>query len=1002
MAHISQTTTRAAWALALVLASCGGGGGGATNAPAGPGTNESGAVGAVRLVDHEPADGETQVDPGVVITLRFDARMAIESFGDPDTWLRAAGSASPIAGSFELGTLNRVLFRPQAPLQAETDYTFQLSALTCDADGRILDQEARFAFRTIDTTPPTLTGFDVAAGATGVERDRSFQLQFDERLAPTSVTASSVFLRDVFGVRYKARLACDGDAITLDPEAELPGDRQFVLVATTGLRDLAGNALPAAATRAFRTIEDQDPPAVADVWPAAGQQGVSPRAHMRFVFDESMDPTTVESSSLTFVDEFGALVPFTIAASDDQRTLRLVPQAPLASNRGYTLAFALGEAAATDVSGNGLSATQSRTFRTGADATPPQATGSEPADGADRTPSDVVATASFDEPLDPAWVDERTVTLTVGDAACEILVERPTPESVRVTPLEPLPLLATCALRFRGGPEGVRDLHGNALASDHVVEFTTSNDAGTPNAMILPPNGALDVATNAQVRIAFDAPMDLATLHGGTLAVTDDAGVAVAGAWQAEPSGRSARFAPSQPFPAGAWRRVVVRSGQGGVRRASGNWLRADATSRFRVGAAADLVAPTVTCTVNGVAAARKQGLTLPPSGFTIDFEAVDPSGGWVDVAGARLVLSGPGAAPNEATLLRDAVFGLGFARLVVPPAGKLAPGDWTLRVRVPDVAGSFGQSAALAFRVAEPTNDAVPFERTQVVWVRAELDRDGNGVTDFDDDMARLGLAAAGGHPGAIAFVRKTLLDGVLTQANRLYGRGDRGEPRGGDSAAVRFTARAPIKVAHMQIAVGGFDPEGPRNRGYGDDSTGVLGRAMFDFRNGNPSERNISSAPGLGVFPSEMFCYQAKLHQQVWPSFTTRFAERFLPLCPDMGGTPVGAHAHDAATLRADFDPDAATSSQRARRQTVLAAVDDWAAIVGIVLAHEVGHSVGLVAPGDAPQGLYGDASLHNAFAGATEVMSASVGYESMTTLAYAFRDLDMAYLRHRTLLR
>jgi len=1001
LGHISQTSKPATWAIALLLASCGSGGGDSA-APASPGATNAASIGTVHLVDHEPANGAVQVDPAAVIVLRFDARMAIESFGDADTWLRAAGAAAPVAGTFELSSHNRVYFRPQAPLQLETDYTFQLSALTCDEDGRILDQEVRFAFRTLDTTPPTLIGIDVAAGAIGVARDRAFRLQFHERLAPASVMATTLFVSDAFGVRYKANLACDGDAVVLDPTAELPGDRQFLLVATTGLRDLAGNALASASSTPFHTAPDVDAPAVVDTWPAPGQLAVSPRAQPHIFFDESMDPTTVDSTSLGFIDEFGAIVPFTVAASDDQRTLYLVPSAPLVADRGYTLAFALGESAATDVSGNALAATQPHSFRTGVDDVAPAVTASEPADGSDRVPSDVVTTVTFDEALDPAWLDERTVELLVAGEAWETLVEATTPVSVRVTPLVPLPLRASCQLRFRGGHEGVRDLHGNLLAADLEIGFTTSDDAGTPTAMILPPNGAIHVAVNAQVAIAFDAPMDPNTLHAGTLAVTDDDGVAVPGSWQAAASARGVRFTPSQPFPAGAWRRVVVRAGQDGVRRASGNWLRADTTSRFRIGASVDLAAPTVTCTVNGVAAARKQGLTLPPSGFTIDFDANDAAGGHIDVASAQILLDGPGTPPDAAALLREGVLGRDFARLVAPSSTRLAGGDWTLRVRVSDLAGNFGESAALAFHVAEPAAAIVPFERTQVVWVRAELDRDGNGVADFDDDMTRLGLAVAGGNATAIAFVRTTLLNAVLTQTSRLYGRGDRGEPRGSDSAAVRLTTREPIKVPHMQIALGGFDPDGPRHRGFGAASTGVLGRALFDLRNGNPAERNTTSSPGLGVFPAEMFVYQSQLHLQVWPSYMTRFAERFLPLCPAMGGTPVGAHPHDAAALRAGFDPVAATSAQRARRQTVLAAVDDWAAVVGIVLAHEIGHSVGLVAPGDAPTGLYGDASLHNTFAGATEVMSSTIGYESMTTLSYAFRDLDMAYLRHRTLLR
>jgi hypothetical protein len=35
-------------------------------------------------------------------------------------------------------------------------------------------------------------------------------------------------------------------------------------------------------------------------------------------------------------------------------------------------------------------------------------------------------------------------------------------------------------------------------------------------------------------------------------------------------------------------------------------------------------------------------------------------------------------------------------------------------------------------------------------------------------------------------------------------------------------------------------------------------------------------------------------------------------------------------------------------------------------------------------------------------TEVMAPSVGYEAMTSLDYSFRDIDLAYLRQRILLR
>ena len=58
--------------------------------------------------------------------------------------------------------------------------------------------------------------------------------------------------------------------------------------------------------------------------------------------------------------------------------------------------------------------------------------------------------------------------------------------------------------------------------------------------------------------------------------------------------------------------------------------------------------------------------------------------------------------------------------------------------------------------------------------------------------------------------------------------------------------------------------------------------------------------------------------------------------------------------------------------------------------------------MAPGSAPRGLFGDSSLHNQNASAAEVMAPAVGYEAMVSLDYHFRDTNMAYLRHRILLR
>ncbi|MBL8752936.1 MAG: Ig-like domain-containing protein [Planctomycetes bacterium] len=987
----------AALALLALATACGGGGGGGTNF----GASESN-YGIVHLLAHEPAVDAVQVSLDATIELEFDAAMALDSFGDEDTWLRVDGSTTDVPGTWSLGTGGRVRFTPTQRLAPETDYVFQLSALTCDAIGRIVDVTTVVPFRTYDATAPVLASVDVAANATGVDRTRSFTLTFDEGIARASVTEANVFLRDVYGFTWGATRTVNGATVTLDPWSELPGDRAFTLHVTGTITDRAGNQLGNGTTIPFRTAVDAVEPTVTTAWPAMNQTAVSPRVQPTFTFDESMDAATVEASSLLFQDEFGSIVAFAVDSSLDQKTLRLRPLSPLVANRRYTMAFLLGGAAATDVSGNPLAATQARTFTTGSDGTPPAITASQPAAGESRVPGSVIATVTFAEDLDPAWVDTDTVSLAAGGEAWTVVVERASPNVVRVTPVLELPTGTECVLTLRGGQEGLHDLAGNVLAADTTIAFTTSSDADTPAALLLPPDGATGIAPGSHVTVVFDAPMEAATVTSDTVRVTDDLGTALPGTLTLAAQNRVATFVPSTPFTSLTYYRVTVVGGSSGPRRTTGNWFPQDRSARFRTGLQSDTVAPAVSATLNGIHATRASGLVVPPSGFTIDVTVTDNGSQWPDMGSVQVQLAGAGPAPGAATLLAAATIGYGTFRVQMPAAEALPAGAWSLTVRATDLTGNVGTTSVLPFTVAQPSGAMQPFERPQVVWVRTDLDRDGNQRADFDDDMLRLGFATAGDPIGTNAWLRRVVLDGVLAKASLLYGRGPRGEPIDSGSVPLRFTTREPIGIAHMQLALGGLDPEGDRNRDYGDESSGVLGRAYYDYRNGNVSERNTSNSPGLGVFPAEMWLYQTHIHLQVWPSYSTSFAQRFRPLCPDMGGTPAGAHALDAAVLRADFDYAGATTAQRARWQTVMDAADDWASVIGIILAHEVGHSIGLVAPGASPNGLFGDASLHDTYAGATEVMAPSVGYEAMTTLDYAFRDIDLAYLRQRVLLQ
>lgn len=999
---MGRNTKTAAWLGTLLLAACGGGGG--QNAGGAGGAAQS-LTGDLAIRSHTPANAAVQVALNATIELHFDGVIVNECLTDADLWLVPAAGGARVAGALVVEGAGRdVRFTPSAPLAPETDYVFHLSPFVCDTGGRILAEVYEFGFRTLDERPPTLTASTVSGGANNVDRLTSFSLTFDEALDPASVAAANVYLRDVFG----RTLACDltlaePHRIVVDPRVDLAGDRTHLLIVnggTRGITDRAGNVFANAWSASFRTALDVTAPRLTSIWPA-GNALVSPLVQPRLGFDESVDPASIEAAAVRLTDSVNNVIGYTIAPRADQRELRIVPEKVLLPGETYTITVAAGVQALTDVTGNVLTAGQTRSFTVGTDAVAPVRVASQPAPDAVRVSISVAPQVTFDETIEPASLGSGSVTLShatgvVGGAA--------TLDGAVLT-FTPSALLAPAMryeLRIAGGPDGIRDLAGNTLATDLRFAFTTTDDSTLPGLILLPAEGAAAVPIGSCVSAVFDAPIVPATVTDGAFRVTTQAGATVPGTVQVLGGDRVIRFQPLVPWTAGAWYRVTVAGGPSGIREASGNWLQQDTVNQFRIGTRLDVTPPVVRMTLNNAADARKAGMQVPPAGFTVDVHASDPVDYALDPGTLSVEIIGAGVPVTSARVFAMATLTRNGLSWRVPADVAFPVGEYQLIARGKDLSGNETVSPPLTFQVVAADSRRLPFERTHVVWVRADLDRDGSGLSDLLDDLIKLGLAAAGDPAGLNDRMLALVRDAIVARTNQMLGRRADGAALGPDAVAMRLSVRRPLGVAHMQIALGGLDPEGPARRVYGAESTGVLGRAFFDRYNGQVNDQNIASRPGLGVFPGEMFLFQAEIHRRVYPGFVTTFARRFLPLSPEMGGTPVGRHPEDATVVAASFDYGQATPTQRVRHDAIFAAADDWAAAIGVILAHEIGHSIGLVADGASPIGLHGDISLHNDLAGSSDVMSAAVGYDSLVLLDYSFRDLNIAYLRQRLVLR
>jgi hypothetical protein len=109
---------------------------------------------------------------------------------------------------------------------------------------------------TEDTTAPTVTARNPAAGATGVATGTAVTATFSEAMDPATLTSSTFQLRAGSNPPVSATVSYAANTATLTPASALAANTAYTATVkggSTGVKDLAGNPLAADATWSFTT-----------------------------------------------------------------------------------------------------------------------------------------------------------------------------------------------------------------------------------------------------------------------------------------------------------------------------------------------------------------------------------------------------------------------------------------------------------------------------------------------------------------------------------------------------------------------------------------------------------------------------------------------------------------------------------------------------------------------------------------------------------------------------
>lgn len=326
-----------------------------------------------------------------------------------------------------------------------------------------------------DSIAPTVNSTNPAKSAAAVAVNSAMTATFSEAMLPSTIGAATFTLKQGT-TAVSGAVTFTGVTAVFTPASNLAVSTEYTATITTGAKDLAGNAVASDYVWTFTTgtAADITAPAITGTINAGGATDVAINSKVGATFGEGMDPLTITNENFTLINTAsGAAVPGTVSYSGVNALF--TPASNLATSTGYTATIKGGAGGVKDLAGNAMAADFVWSFTTAAaaDTTLPAVTSTNPANLATGVALNGTTNATFSEALDPLTINTATFRLAgPGAASVTGAVDYNTiTKTATFIPSAPLAASTTYTATIT---TGVKDLAGNALATQKLWSFTTA------------------------------------------------------------------------------------------------------------------------------------------------------------------------------------------------------------------------------------------------------------------------------------------------------------------------------------------------------------------------------------------------------------------------------------------------------------------------------------------------------------------------------------------------
>lgn len=536
-----------------------------------------------------PPDGTL----GVPVNARVVAVMS-EAI-DGTSISNASIQLTPAAAGAVTLAVDRVtlMFVPSANLAPSTNYSVHISGLR-DAAANVM-APATFAFTTgasatPDATAPTIVARSPVNGASGIGVTSSLTFTTSERITASAVGPVSA---PVFAVLSGVGTFQIAGVYTVDPTGTI------VTFAVTGafpanatiywysnnngaIRDMAGLVLPNEfSTFTTANTPDVTGPTVQTVTPPDGATGIGPYAVIALTFSESVNPNTVNNTTLTLFVGGTILVPG-ISLSADNRMVFLGAVLPMNST------ITIVSSGIRDLSGNDLPDFSS-SFETAPqfDFDRPQVVTQRPTGSGVSRNSPI--TLFLNQEVNPATVPSALFVSVNGVLVSGAVSVAASNQAITFTPDA---LYASGTSVEVVLTQAAEDFGGNPVYPHYGI-FTTENDPAASSPTLTrtnPVQYSFGNPINTLVELEFSEPLDPATVTPANVYVTNAAGLLVSGTLSLRNGNRVVRFESDADFAPDNYNYVTYTNG---LRDLQGT-AATTSSFYFYTGAASDSTNPSV------------------------------------------------------------------------------------------------------------------------------------------------------------------------------------------------------------------------------------------------------------------------------------------------------------------------------------------------------------------------------------------------------------------------